>query len=215
MRRYATMTVVAVVLAAGLTGYGNPQVRPLGRDYLRRLGTMPAQWVGRVTAGLERRFRTGTGEYQPGPTCALLLSDGFIVGLDREGYVTYREAGFASDLAAITGSDARCDIIGQRITDPSVSLGLSIVRAFNSSEDLPELLSEVNVADPENPKVILCGGITVEIGTGDYRTKTGRLHQILLQAPSLGVYPDRVDMRFGRQVVVEYRKTKTQARKEV
>jgi len=78
-----------------------------------------------------------------------------------------------------------------------------------------DLLSEVNVEDLENPRAVLFGGIVVELGAGDYRSKIRRLRQVLLQAPGLGIRPTRVDTRFGPQVVVEYEHVKKQARKEV
>jgi hypothetical protein len=55
----------------------------------------------------------------------------------------------------------------------------------------------------------------VEVGTGDYCRKIDRLHQVLLQAPHLGMCPRRVDLRFKRQVIVEYSQVRTRARKEV
>jgi hypothetical protein len=214
MKTSATSTIMAVVLAAGLTAHGNPSVEPLCRNRIMRVGAVAAGWIGKSARGVREILESGSPEVVPGPACAVLVAGDITVGIDCEGYAACRGTGFAGDLAAITGSAVRCDSVGQRLTDPGVELGLAVVRAFNRSDDLPDLLSEVNVADLENPKVILCGGVVVEIGTGDYATKIRRLRQVLLRAPELGIRPYRVDMRFGPQVVVEYDAIKTQARKE-
>jgi hypothetical protein len=215
MRTGATSTVVAVILACGLTVHGNPDVHSLCGDRIERLGAVAAGWYGLTAAVIRGGLESKPEAPRPGPTCALLISKDLAVGIDGQGYVTFVETSFAGDLAAITGLAPVRYCVGERITAPEVLLGLAVVRAFNQWGDLSGLLSEVNVEDLENPRVILCGGVTVDMGTGDYRTKISRLRQILLQAPELGISPTRVDMRFGVQVVVQYEETKKQARKEV
>jgi hypothetical protein len=152
---------------------------------------------------------------RPGPTCALVVTDDLIVGVDSRGYVTCRETSFDDDLPALTGFTVAPDSIGERLTTPELALGLSIVSAFDGTPDMTGTLSEVHIEGMDNPRLILCGGVTVEIGAGHYETKIARLRQVLLQAPELGIRPTRLDMRFGPQVVVEYEKGKKQPRKEV
>ncbi len=215
MRAGVTSTMVAVFLAGGLTAWGNPSLESLCRGRVERLQATAATFAERAVAELRTRFGDGEGVYRPGPTYALIVSENLMVGVDSDGRVTCRETSFDGDLAALTGFTVATDSIGERLTMPELILGLSIVRAFDRSTDMPEILSEVYLEDLENPRVVLCGGVIVEIGTGDYGTKIARLSQVLLQAPELGIRPTRVDMRFGPQVVVEYEETKEQPRKEV
>jgi hypothetical protein len=215
MRTGATSIVVAVILAGGLTVCGNPNLESVCKDRIERLAGKLETWVCGGVHGLRTRLKSDEQAMRPGPTCALLVSKDMIVGLDARGCTTCREPSFRGDLAAITGFAAGCDSVGQRLSSPEVILGLAVVRAFSRSADLADLLSEINVEDLGNPRLVLCGGVMVELGTGDYHRKIMRLRQVLLQAPELGIRPTRVDMRFGPQVVVEYEEMSKQARKEV
>jgi hypothetical protein len=215
MRNQATSTILAAFLAVGLTAHGNPDSRPLWRERVLRISTRAVARVVDTTAGLLERFTGGDAEPGPGPTCALVVSSGAVVGVDRAGYPTCLDGPLTGEHAAITGCPVRCEAEGERLSAPGVILGLAVVEAFSHSGDLAGLLSEVNVADLENPRAVLCGGITVEMGTGAYAGKVRKLHELLLQAPEIGIRPTRVDMRFGPQVVVEYQELKAQARKEV
>jgi hypothetical protein len=215
MRNQATSTLLAACLAVCLTAHGNPNSRPLWRERVVKISTKAIDRVVGTTARLLEAFSGGDGERGPGPTCAVVVSSGHVVGIDRAGYLTCLDGSLTGEHAAITGCRVRCEKEGGRVSAPGVILGLAVVEAFSRSGDLAGLLSEVNVTDLENPRAILCGGTAVEMGTGAYTGKIRRLHQILLQAPEIGIRPTRVDMRFGSQVVVEYQEMKTQARKEV
>jgi hypothetical protein len=145
-----------------------------------------------------------------------MLSGGYIIGLDRQGYVTSVDSAFAGgNLPCLTGVSARGVCRGDRISRPEVARGLSVVRAFGEHSDLLSILSEVNVSEPKNPRAILCGGVTVELGSGRYRLKTSRLHQVLLQVPDLNMRARRVDLRFSGQVIMDYHEAPRRARKEV
>jgi hypothetical protein len=215
MRVCTAPTIAAILLAAGLTAHGNPSVEPLCRRHIDRAGKLVTAWASRAAGSLRALGPREPEEPMPGPACAVLLGADVVAGLDSRGYVTNRSSSSAGDFAAITGSTAGSDSVGQRLTDPGVQLGLAVVMAFERSGDLKDVVSEVNVSDLDNPRVILCGGVVVEIGSGDYSMKIRRLRQILLRAPELGIRPCRVDMRFGRQVVVEYEAIETKAHKEV
>jgi hypothetical protein len=215
VRASTASAIVGVFLAGGLTAWSNPCLESLCRGRAQGIGTRMGEWTDQVITELKTRFGGEEDIHRPGPTYALVVSKDLIVGVDRDGYVSCRETSFDGDLAALTGFAVAPDSIGEQLGIPELVLGLTIVRAFDRSEDMPDMLSEVYLGDPENPRVVLCGGVTVEIGAGDYGTKIARLRQILLQAPELGIRPTRVDMRFGPQVVVEYEQTKQQPRKEV
>jgi hypothetical protein len=211
----ATSRLALLLVAAGLAACGDPNLKPALAEHVTRLGTRVVE-VTRRALDLLPAGLASTGEiHSPGAACAVVVTRDVLVGIDAEGYATCRKAGLGCDFPAITGSAVRCDSAGQRMTAPEVVLGLSVVRAFSRFPDLLDMLSEVNVRDLENPRVVLTGGVTVEMGTGRYGTKIRRLRQILLRSPELGIRPTTVDMRFGRQAVVEYEKMKTQARKEV
>jgi cell division septal protein FtsQ len=63
-------------------------------------------------------------------------------------------------------------------------------------------LSEINLADLENPKAVLSGGIVVDLGSGHYRRKVQELTGVLAELKRLGKHPKAVDLRFARQAVV-------------
>jgi hypothetical protein len=215
VRARTTAAIVGIFLAGGLTAWGNPCVGTLCNERIEKTETVVAAFTDRVIMEFKTRFGTEEQVRRPGPTYALIVTEDMVVGVDREGYVSSCGTSSDKDLAALTGLEVAPDSVGERLGMPELALGLAIVGAFDRSEDMPELLSEVYVGDLENPRVVLCGGVTVEIGTGDYRAKIARLRQILLQAPELGIRPTRVDMRFGAQVIVEYERMKQQPRKEV
>jgi len=216
VRAGTTSTIAAVLVAACLTARGNPSLETLCRDRTEWIEAQVAERGGRVLEKIKSRFGSDAEPSGPGSTCAVIVSGDLIVGVDRDGYVTCRETSFDRDIAALTGFQVAPDSIGERLAMPELALGLAVVEAFEGSvDDMADLLSEVYVGDLANPRVVLCGGVTVEIGAGDYGRKIARLRQVLLQAPELGIRPTRVDMRFGSQVVVEYEKRSKQPRKEV
>ena len=215
MKGSTAFAVVGLFLAGGLTVRSNPCLDSLCRDRVEGIETRLAAWTDRARAGLEILLGREEVVHRPGETYALIVSGDLIVGVDRDGCVSCLETSFDGDLAALTGFTAVPDSIGERLGLPELELGLTIVRAFDRAADMHEMVSEVHLGDLGNPRVVLCGGVTVEIGSGGYGTKIARLRQILLQAPDLGIRPTRVDMRFGPQVVVEFEKTKQQPRKEV
>lgn len=152
----------------------------------------------------------------PGPTCALALTDRSVVGLDQEAYVTsVGEAFEGGGFPALTGISIEVPLEGRKVCKPAVTVGLAVVKAFKRHRDLFKLLSEVNVSELDRPRAILKGGTIVEMGAGRYAGKVDRLHQVLLQMPHLDMYPRRVDLRFSRQVIVEYSQVRNRARKEV
>lgn len=156
------------------------------------------------------------GVAAPGPTYALVASEGLVVGLDRDGLVTlYDTVSDMYGVPALTGCSAAPTVPGKLLSTPEVVLGLSIIRAFEESPFLMEMLSEVNIATLERPKAILRGGIVAELGKGGYRVKIQRLNQVVMQALRLKMQPEYVDLRFGRQVIVKCDKAQRVLDKEV
>jgi cell division septal protein FtsQ len=101
------------------------------------------------------------------------------------------------------------------VSTPEVVLGLTIIRAFERSPRLMDMLSEVNLENIEHPKATLSGGVLAELGHGDYVGKVARLSQILLQARQLDMRVTRIDLRFAGQVVVECDRTLRKFDKEI
>jgi hypothetical protein len=143
-------------------------------------------------------------EILPGPTYALLASEGTITGLDREGRVTGSDTVCdLSDLPVLTGLPPVTEEPGDKPSLPEIVLGLGIVRVFERVPHVMGRLSEINLENLEQPRVVLSGGIVAELGQGGYGGKVRRLSQVLLQASHLNMKLKRVDLRFGRQVIVE------------
>ncbi|MFH1312870.1 MAG: cell division protein FtsQ/DivIB [Candidatus Eisenbacteria bacterium] len=158
----------------------------------------------------------GSQRRSPGETWVLITGQGMVMGLDREGYVTWCEsASGTGDLPALTGFSPAAGKPGTRLSTPEAVLGLTIVRAFELSPSLMDALSEINLENLEHPRAILTGGTLAELGHGGYVAKVKRLDQILMQARQQNMHVARIDLRFGRQVVVEWNRAPRGFDKEV
>lgn len=215
MRAGTTSAIAGIFLAGGLTVTANPCLHSFCKERFELIESKIAARAECIITEIGKRLGDEQEIHRPGETYVIIVSENHIVGVDRNGYVSCEETSYDGDLPALTGFTAAPDSVGESLDSPELELGLAIVRAFNRSADMFDMLSEVYVGDLGNPRVVLCGGVKVDIGWGDYITKIARLRQILLQAPDLGISPVRVDMRFGPQVVVEYERTNQQPRKEV
>jgi hypothetical protein len=145
-----------------------------------------------------------TSESPLGPLYVMAIHDGAVVGMDRTARVT--TIGTPCDLCglpALTGLPAPDCEIGDRMWTPEIALAFGILRAFELVTDLVDSVSEVNVTDLESPEVILCGGIIVKMGTGDYTGKARRLRQVLIQLEQIKARARCIDLRFAGQVVAE------------
>jgi len=212
--------IVAAVASGGLTLNGADTLGPRCDAFLEKVGCEAASRAGKVAGRMAEFTARPTEAHQPGPTFALIVTDGAVVGLDPDGYVTsVGETFVGGGFPAMTGirleGPLEDPLGGRKMSKPEITVGLSVTKAFQRHEDLFIMLSEVNVSDIREPRAILKGGTIVEVGTGDYSRKIDRLHQVLLQAPHLGMCPRRVDLRFCRQVIVEYSQVRSRARKEV
>ena len=179
--------------------------------------------AGRVTDYLASARDTVLGPSEPDPvprspgtTRVLITGKGIVMGLDREGYVTWCDSTSGmGDLPALTGFFPAGCKRGTRLSTPEAVLGLTIVRAFELSPLLMGVLSEINLEDLERPRAILTGGTLAELGHGAYVAKVERLSQVLMQARQRNMCVARVDLRFGGQVIVEWNRARRGFDKEV
>jgi hypothetical protein len=220
LKAWIVSLIVAAIASGGLTLNGADTLGPRCDALLERASHKVSSHAANVAARVAGLTALPTEAHEPGPTFALIVTEGAVIGLDPEGYVTSVGEAFAGGgFPAMTGISLKGPledpIGGRRMSKPEITVGLSVTKAFGRHEDLFMMLSEVNVSDIRQPRAVLKGGTIVEVGTGDYCRKIDRLHQVLLQAPHLGICPRRVDLRFKRQVIVEYSQVRTRARKEV
>lgn len=195
------------MVSIGLTIGDRSDVSPTCRRAVGFSCRTIARHVGAVKTALVGVCDNQACLTAPDKTCALIASEGRIVGLDARGYITWvGSACDMSDLPALTGFVPTCGDgePGEMVSTPEVVLGLAIIRVFERSPALAGILSEVNLRDIEQPKAILSRGIVVDLGSGGYRTKAERLAQVLVQATHLNMIPKSVDLRFDRQVVVKW-----------
>jgi hypothetical protein len=220
LKAWIAILALAATASGGLTLKGAETLGPRCDAFLERAGCEAASRAGKVAARIAGLTARPTGAREPGPTLALVVTDGAVVGLDPDGYVTSVDEAFAGgSFPAMTGISLKGPLEdplgGRRMSKPEITVGLSVTKAFQRHQDLFMMLSEVNVSDVRQPRAILKGGTIVEIGTGDYSRKIDRLRQVLIQAPHLGMCPRRIDLRFSRQVIMEYSQVPSRARKEV
>jgi hypothetical protein len=197
--------VVIGLISGGLTFKVTGDVNYAFTDAVERVAVRAVGYLAEVKDTVLGPRDADSEGRSPGETWALITGQGMVMGLDREGYVTWCDsASGAGDLPALTGFlPAGCEP-GVRLSTPEAVLGLAIVRAFELSPFLMDVLSEVNLEDLEHPRVILTGGTLAELGHGAYVAKVERLGQILMQARQQNMHVARIDLRFGRQVVVEW-----------
>jgi hypothetical protein len=220
LKAWIASLVVSALASGGLILNSADTLGPGCDAFLEKTACEFASRAGRIVARMAELGARPTEAHEPGPTFALLVTDEAVVGLDPDGYVTYIGDSFTGGgFTAVTGISLKGPVEahpgGRRISRPEITVGLSVTKAFQRHQDLFMMLSEVNVSDLGQPRAILKGGTIVEVGTGDYSRKIDRLHQVLLQAPHLGIRPRRVDLRFDRQAIVEYSQVPSRARKEV
>jgi hypothetical protein len=154
-------------------------------------------------------------EAPPGPPYVLVASKGRTMGLDRGGRVTQQgEICDITGIPVLTGVPPIVDGRGLRPSMPRLVLGFCILRAFERSPNMMKCLAEIDVETLEQPRVVLSDGLTAELGCGRYPEKVERLAQVRLQASQLGIRPKRVDLRFGRQVIVQCDRNRPRSDKE-
>lgn len=132
---------------------------------------------------------------------ALLAGDRF-VEIDREGVVIPRSAGKADiDLPVVTG-------IGEEALDTpegrdALLDALEVLRLLNEYGFSPaEQLSEIHVEGDEIMLVLLGTGTLVQLGSENFSNRIRKLHAVYGALDEDERFPELIDLRFDRQVVV-------------
>jgi hypothetical protein len=215
--RTKVWSLVVVALAAlGLALYADGVFGAKCFDGFRDFGSWVEETVCGIHASVDDLMAAEAARLSAGPTYALVVSGGEVLELDREGVVASADTACArADLPALTGFVPAAKTVGERLSSAEIVLGLEIVRAFDERPDLAKVLSEINLADLANPTAVLFGGVTVNLGQGEYRDKMDHLVQVLLHLKRLKASPRTIDLRFSRQVVVKCSEPKRNPEKEV
>jgi hypothetical protein len=207
MRRRPGMVpaLVLVIMAAGVTARTSDWLRVASDSVFDEVRAAAGRHLGRVAGYLRERLDSPMPDAALGSTYVLVVSDGVTVGLDRTACVTETgESCGLCGLPAITGLLPQPRTVGDRMWTPGVALGFSILAAFECSAGLADMVSEVDVSDLDNPRAVLCGGTSVDLGKGGYPRKARRLMQVLGQLDRIRTRAKRIDLRFAGQAVVEY-----------
>lgn len=155
-------------------------------------------------------FAPSADTLELGSPSAMVVTDSILIAIDSKGRVVWK--GNVSDfsrLPNLTGCQISKASIGSMLDSPEVVLGLSLLESLKSMPVASDILSEVNLEDIANPRLVLCGGGVVDVGRGDYSNKFRRLVQVWLQCLRLGIRVKRIDLRFSGQVIVEPASNKT------
>lgn len=125
-----------------------------------------------------------------------------LVEIDREGIVIPRSAGNADiDLPVVTGLGV------ETLDTPSgrdaLSKALEVLRLLNEYGFSPaEQLSEIHIEGDEIMLVLLGTGTLVQLGSEDYSCRIRKLHAVYGALDENERFPELIDLRFDRQVVV-------------
>lgn len=212
LREMAMVGGVASVLALVGTGTMSPKwfgcFASLGRSVEDAVSCARSSLGGIVTAPESKPI--------PGPVCVLVAADGNILGLDGAALIaTSDTACCRSDLPVMTGFVPTTVVVGDVLPVAEVVVGMAVLKAFESRPEMLKALSEINLGDLDNPRVILRGGIVVDLGGGHYKRKVERLSQVLGELKRLEAKPKTIDLRFARQVVVRCNEPSNSIKKEV
>lgn len=132
---------------------------------------------------------------------ALVAGEQFIE-VDREGIVIPRHAGNTDiDLPVVTGLGAEAfDAPAGRA---ALSKALEVLRLLNEYGFSPaDQLSEIHVEGDEIMLVLLGTGTLVRLGSEDFSCRIRKLHAVYGALDESERFPELIDLRFDRQVVV-------------
>lgn len=156
--------------------------------------------VARVT--IRRRPLHGLDCYVEERVPVALINLETIFGVDAGGVVLPLRSGpWDVDLPLITGisSDEAKTEKGSRMIQRSMEV-LQLLKDFDFSP--AELLSEIHVEDADVILVLLDGGTSIQMGTGDYEEKVRKLRTVYGSLRDEESFPGFIDLRFERQVVI-------------
>jgi hypothetical protein len=198
---HSVLVVGAVALLLALISDG-----VIGSDSFRGARRFSSSLKGLVCGihtGVDDLMSDPPQRLSAGPTSALVVWGGGILGLDREGVVASSDTACSRwDLPFLTGFVPASRAVGERLSSAEIVVGLEVLRAVEARPEMLAMLSEVNLADLKNPRLVLAGGVEVNLGRGDYRRKVDKLNKVLLHLKRLEATPLTIDLRFARQVVV-------------
>jgi cell division protein FtsQ len=135
----------------------------------------------------------------------MFISANVLLGLDEEGMVMPLEKGEEfQDIPVLTGVIPAVEP-GCGGAHLCIQKGLEIRRAIaHQAPALWDLISEINVAQPEAPLLYLTqGGAQVQLGRDDLYTQVRRLWIVLNDLAAKGVAINRLDLRFKDQLVCQ------------
>jgi len=131
-----------------------------------------------------------------------LLVAGDILEVDAEGVIIPRRAGAGDvDLPVITGVDQR--EIGAQGGSRSVGRAVEVLRLFKELGFSPaKQLSEIHVAGEDVDLVWMGTGTLVRLGRDEYENRVRKLRTVFGILNDREQFPQVIDLRFDRQVVV-------------
>jgi cell division septal protein FtsQ len=125
-----------------------------------------------------------------------------LIEVDAEGVLVPRNEGATEiDLPVVTGigRDEIGTESGRRKIDDALEL-IVCLRSFGFSP--AEQLSEIHFEGEEMMVILIGTGSTVRVGRGEYRTKIRKLRTVYAALDEQDRFPDLIDLRFERQVIV-------------
>jgi cell division septal protein FtsQ len=125
-----------------------------------------------------------------------------LVEIDGEGIVIPRHAGDANiDLPVVTGLVT--EELGAPAGRVALSKALEVLRLLNEYGFSPaKQLSEIHVEGDEIMLVLLRTGTLVRLGSEDFSRRIRKLHAVYEALDKSERFPELIDLRFDRQVVV-------------
>lgn len=122
--------------------------------------------------------------------------------VDSEGVVIPRRAGKADvDLPVITGialGDLETEAGARKMRTVMSALGTLNDYGFSTAEEL----SEIHIQGDEVMLVLMRTGTLVRLGSGDFPKRIQKLYAVYGVLDDEGPFPEMIDLRFNRQVVV-------------
>lgn len=137
---------------------------------------------------------------------ALVAADrnpgGALLEVDSEGVIMPRGSGSAEiDLPVITGI-GHGEVLDEEDTR-KIHEALQVLQLLHSFGFSPaEQLSEIHFERDEMIVILMGTGSTVRVGRGEYREKIRKLRAVYAVLDEQERFPDMIDLRFERQVVV-------------
>ena len=131
-----------------------------------------------------------------------LVSGKRLMEIDREGIVIPRRAGNADiDLPVVTGLEER--ELGSPAGRDALLKALEALRLLNEYGFSPaEQLSEIHIEGDEVMLVLMGTGTLVRLGSENFSRRIRKLNAVYGALDDEERFPEMIDLRFDRQVVV-------------